>query len=81
MLAEKAIPVLEGRAGTPIALDGAHLAILHPGGDLVSGTGADANNNSVVVRLTMGDFSALLPGDIEAEIEQRLVQSGQWLPG
>lgn len=77
LLAEKAIPALEGRAGTQIALDGgAHLTVLHPDGDLVSGTGADANNNSVVTRLVMGQFSALLPGDIEAEVEQRLVRSG-----
>jgi competence protein ComEC len=33
----------------------------------------DANNNSVVTRLTYGQVSLLLPGDIEAEVEQQLV--------
>jgi competence protein ComEC len=77
LLDEGAIPALEGRAGTQIALDGgAHLTLLHPGPEPVSGTDADANNNSIVARLTMGQFSALLPGDIEAEVEGRLVHSG-----
>jgi len=36
----------------------------------------EANNNSVVTRLTYGQVSVLLPGDIEAEVEHRLVVEG-----
>jgi competence protein ComEC len=52
------------------------VVVLHPGA-----VGAhrdaplqgDANNNSVVTRLTYGQVSLLLPGDIEAEVERELV--------
>ncbi|MFZ5919167.1 MAG: DNA internalization-related competence protein ComEC/Rec2 [Chloroflexota bacterium] len=78
LLDEKAIPILEGHTGDQITLDGSvAMTVLHPGVELVSGTDADANNNSVVIRLVMGNFSALLPGDIEAVVEQELVRSGQ----
>jgi competence protein ComEC len=51
---------------------GAVLEALEPT-TLLSGTGADANNNSVVLRLTYGAISVLLPSDIQAEGEQRLL--------
>jgi beta-lactamase superfamily II metal-dependent hydrolase len=56
---------------------GVRLTGLHPGPSLATGSEADSNNNSIVTRLLMGEMSVLLPGDIEAEVERELVQSGQ----
>jgi beta-lactamase superfamily II metal-dependent hydrolase len=39
-------------------------------------TSDDANNESLVMKLTWGDVSFLLTGDIEDEAEDRLVRSG-----
>lgn len=78
LLTEKAIPVLDSRAGTQVALGGdVTLTVLHPGQKLITGTEADSNNNSVVTRLVMGQVSMLLPGDIEAEAERELIRCGQ----
>jgi competence protein ComEC len=66
--------VYQGQAGLRLTLDdGLDMVVLHPGAELVSGTEADTNNNSVVARLTYGQVSVLLSGDIEAEVEQALV--------
>ena len=78
LLSEEQIPVLDSRAGAQVALGGGvTLSVLHPGPELVTGTEADSNNNSIVTRLQLGQVSVLLPGDIEAEVEQALVRSGQ----
>jgi competence protein ComEC len=55
----------------------AQLRVLAPGRKLVNGTKADANNNSVVVRLLFGRVRMLFPGDIEKEGEGRLIASHQ----
>jgi competence protein ComEC len=69
--------VYRGEAGMRLALDeGLDMVVLHPGAELVSGEGGSANNNSVVTRLTYGQVSVLLTGDIEAEVEQWLVAEG-----
>ena len=47
--------------------------MLHPGPDV--STDEDVNNHSVVLRLDIGRISFLLPGDIEAPVEQSLVRS------
>jgi competence protein ComEC len=66
------------RAGDQLTLGaGISLGVVHPPADLVSGTEADDNNNSVVLRLEWGGASFLLTGDIEAEAEHLLVSSGQ----
>jgi competence protein ComEC len=78
LLSEEQIPVLDSRAGAQVALGGGvTLSVLHPGPELVTGTEADSNNNSIVTRLQMGQVSVLLTGDIEAEVEQALLRSGQ----
>jgi len=59
--------------------DGVWLDVLSPGAQLVSGTSADSNNNSVVLRLRYGRFAVLLPGDIEAVMEEDLQRQGAWL--
>jgi len=78
LLAEKDVPVLDSRNGTQVTLDGGvTLSVLHPGPNWVADSGTNSNNNSIVTRLVMGQISLLLPGDIEAEVERELVQSGQ----
>ncbi len=65
------------RAGDRIDLGhGLTLEVLHPPPDLLTGTQADANNNSVVLRLAWDQASFLLTGDVEAEGERRLLESG-----
>jgi len=80
LIEEKGIPNHLARAGMHIATgDGVDLAVLHPGPGLMQYTDADANNNSVVTRLVMGQVSFLLSGDIEEVAERMLVASGQEL--
>jgi competence protein ComEC len=50
--------------------------VLHPGEQTWEGP----NDNSVVTRLTYGDVSLLLTGDIEAEVEETLVRAPQDAP-
>jgi len=77
LLGAEGATVYQGEAGLRLALDeGLEMVVLHPGAELVSGTEANTNNNSVVTRLTYGQVSVLLPGDIEAEVEQQLVAEG-----
>jgi len=65
--------VYRGEAGLRLALDdGLEMVVLHPGAELSE----ESNNNSVVTRLTYGQVSLLLPGDIEAEVERRLMVEG-----
>lgn len=67
--------VHRGEAGLGIMLDeGLEMTVLHPGANLVEGSGTGFNNNSIVARLTYGQASVLLPGDIEAEVERELVE-------
>jgi len=77
MVLDKRIAYNEARAGMIIDTgDGVTLTLFHPPTPLMSGTGADANNNSIVARLVYGDVSFLLTGDIEAEAEQRMLDAG-----
>lgn len=71
------IPVHRARAGQMFRLgDGIMARVLHPGAARITGTGADPNNNSVVLRLVYQDVSFLLPGDLEREGEEVLLNSG-----
>jgi competence protein ComEC len=60
--------------------EGVWLDILHPPTPLLANTTSDVNNNSVVIRLTYGQFSLLLTGDVGQEGEETLLASGQALP-
>ena len=76
LLAAEGATVYQGEAGLRLTLDeGLEMVVLHPGVKLLD----EANNNSVVTRLTYGEVSVLLPGDIEAVIEQQLVTDGATL--
>ncbi len=59
--------------------DGVWLEVLHPTDPPITGTGADDNNNSTVIRLGYGRICFLLTGDSERAAEQRLLASGQAL--
>ncbi len=73
LLGAEGAMVYQGQAGLSLTLDeGLEMVVLHPGVRLLE----EANNNSVVTRLTYGEVSVLLPGDIEAEVERRLVVEG-----
>lgn len=66
-------------AGMVLPLDDQVQAVaLNPGPACISS--ADPNAHSVVLKLTFGQISFLLPGDIEADVEDRLVAGGSDLP-
>ncbi|MGB4504898.1 MAG: DNA internalization-related competence protein ComEC/Rec2 [Syntrophaceticus sp.] len=68
LLEQKKIPVSYIRTGTEIKLDPVvKISVLGPPETLFSGTRSDANNNSLVLRITYGKISFLLTGDIEQE--------------
>ena len=74
------VEILEGRAGTDVSFpDGVRLQVLHPPLPPLEGTGADRNNNSLVVRVSYRNASILFPGDLEAEGESVLLDSGAGL--
>jgi len=77
-LEARGVPTYTVRAGDRLDLgQGIELEVLHPAPGPLAGAGS--NDNSVVVRLTWGKASFLLTGDLEAEGEQTLLQSGQGL--
>jgi competence protein ComEC len=79
-LAQAGVPVMRAQTGGRIRLDdGVWLDILSPDARLFSGTEADSNNNSVVLRLSYGRFAVLLTGDAEAVVEETLRREGRWL--
>lgn len=66
--------VYSGEAGLRLTLDeGVEMAVLWPGAEL---TGGNANDNSIVTRLTYGQMSVLLMGDAGAEVERQLMAGG-----
>jgi len=56
--------------------DGVRAEVLHPSLVRLSGTSSDANNSSIVLRLTYGNSSLLLAGDADAEAEGDILASG-----
>ena len=70
LLTAEGATVYQGETGLRLALDeGLEMVVLHPGAELLD----EANNNSVVTQLSYGQVSLLLPGDIEAQVEEALV--------
>jgi competence protein ComEC len=66
------IPLAGVAPGQVIQLDeGVQLTVLHPGS-----SGGSDNDSSVVLRLSYGAFSLLLPGDSELAAEQAIVAGG-----
>ncbi len=74
LIEEKDIPCTPAQAGQKIDLgDGVIIEVLNPQTPLLTGTGSDINNNSVVLHITMGKVSFLLTADIEQEAEFKLI--------
>jgi competence protein ComEC len=72
------VPRYAVHAGDRLELDGGILLeVLHPPPQFMAGTGADGNNNSLVLRLTWDQAEFLLTGDIGIEAEQLLLHSAQ----
>ncbi|MEQ1857588.1 MAG: DNA internalization-related competence protein ComEC/Rec2, partial [Longimicrobiales bacterium] len=70
LAADRGIPWRAARAGERLDVGGLHIDVLHP---FVGATpAADANETSVVVRLSYGAFDALLTGDAYRDAERRL---------
>ena len=72
----KQIPLRSVRQGDSINLDPTvKIDVLNPPVNLIDSADneADFNDNSVVLKLTYGEFSALLTGDMEERNEARLV--------
>ena len=68
------------RRGRRLRFDGAELEVLHPP---TTGPGAkplNANDRSVVIRVTYGAFSLLLTGDVESAGEAMLLERGELRP-
>ncbi len=74
LVEEKNIECKTAQAGQQIDLgEGVVIKVLHPETPLLTGTGSDINNNSVVLHLSMGRVSFLLAADIEWEAEFELI--------
>ncbi|HUG28321.1 MAG TPA: DNA internalization-related competence protein ComEC/Rec2, partial [Gemmatimonadales bacterium] len=71
LLAADGQPWRAGRRGDRFALDGVSFEILHPD-TTWAWWGLDLNENSLVVRVTYADFSALLTGDAGVPAESEL---------
>ena len=74
-----AIPTVLARAGQRIDMGtGASATVLYPAQADVDAPlpDGDINNGSIVLRLAMGGFTALLTGDAEAPVEAALVSRG-----
>ena len=69
--------MIEAGAGLAIMLDNdVRLEVLGPPRELLRGTGSDADNASLVLRLTYGEVSFLLTGDVFAAGERAMLASG-----
>jgi competence protein ComEC len=76
-MADEGVTVTQVQAGTQLSLgDGVWGEVLHPGG---VPAGDNLNNHSVVLRITLGQVSFLLPGDIESDVERALTLNGSSL--
>ena len=59
--------------------DGVVIGVLGPPTELLTGTESDVDNGSVIVRVSYGDRSFIVTGDLFSEGEAWLVRSGQRL--
>ncbi len=75
-LARAGVPRSYARRGMTMAADDLKVTVLHPGPEPLTGTAADDNNNSIVLRLDYGQNSFLLTADIEYEAEAELIHAG-----
>ena len=81
VIRERAIPLRIVGTDTPVRrVGGVSIRILNPAraapGGALSFPGFDCNNNGVVMRMSFGRRSILLPADISSPAEEELVASG-----
>ena len=67
------IPILHPTEGMVRCYGSACLEVLHPPATARHAGRRAANDDSLVLRLTLGDTAALLTGDVEAEGEERVI--------
>ena len=67
------LPRIVAREGQSITLGDVAIEVLHPPKRHLAGTEADSNNNSVVLRVSYGEVSFLLTGDVFELAEEYLL--------
>lgn len=72
---KRGIKFITARRGTRLDVDSVRLDVLWPEEKPVRGTESDANNNSTVVRLSVGEVSFLFMGDAQREAIGRILSS------
>ena len=75
LIAQEGAVEVEAVQGRRFTLDGVLFEVLWPPEELPSGTSSDLNNASVVLRVSYGATSFLLPADIHSDAEARLVET------
>lgn len=69
---------IKSAPGTRLSFpDGVAVEVLGPPTEILKGTASDVDNGSVIVRVTYGDRSFIITGDLFGEGEAWLVDSGQ----
>lgn len=77
-VARRGVKVHRATEGQQLNLgDGIHVEVLNPPDPRLRNTGSDDNNNSVVLRLTYGELSALFTGDIDRVGVGRMARLGE----
>jgi competence protein ComEC len=72
---DEGIPVRHPRAGESLVAADLRIDVLAPA-ECWSGTASDANNDSLVLRVSIGDDVVLFPGDAEQPAQDDLVEAG-----
>ena len=73
---KRGIPIELAKAGSRIEVGSVKMDVLSPAGSLPD----DADDCSVVMRLSYGSFSALFPGDIGSAVESMLLSEDELTP-
>ena len=74
LIGEKNIPYTPAQAGQQMNISGVIIDVLNPPVNHFGGTGADIDNNSIVLNVSFGEISFLLTGDIGKYAEWELLQ-------
>jgi len=73
----RGIPLIAAKSGQEFELDsGVKLHVLGPSRPFIHGSRSDKNANSVILRLSYGNFAAYFSGDSELETEKRVLEEG-----
>jgi competence protein ComEC len=75
LLSEKKTHLIDAFAGQTIEINGIEIQVINPRLSPFSGTSSDADNNSIVLNVTFGDFSFLLTSDIYSAAESSMLLS------